>query len=120
MQGVDRRRRVGEMIQRELAELLRKVKDPRISPMVTVGDVQVSRDLSYADVYYTILGEDDCAATAEGFRQAAGYLRGELAGRIRMKKMPRLRFHYDESQLRAQRLDSLLAGIDQSAGEQHC
>lgn len=110
MQGVDRRRRVGELIQRELAELLRRVKDPGISTMVTIGDVDVSRDLSYADVYYTILGDDDRTATADGFRRAAGYLRAELAGRVRMKKMPRLRFHYDESESRARRLDALLAG----------
>ncbi|MEC9340172.1 MAG: 30S ribosome-binding factor RbfA [Pseudomonadota bacterium] len=118
MQGVDRRRRVGEMIQRELADLLRKVKDPRISPMVTIGTVDVSRDLSYADVYYTILGRERCAATEEGFRQAAGYLRGKLAGRIRMKKMPQLRFHYDESETRARRLDGLLSSTVRPAEEQ--
>jgi ribosome-binding factor A len=105
-----RSRRVGEQIQRELAELIRdEIRDPRVGS-VTVSEVTVSKDLGYADTMVTQLG-----ATAETSREmvdalnhAAGFLRSQLARRLRMKRMPALRFHYDETFDRGARISRLI------------
>ncbi len=106
--------RVGDQIQKELATLIQfDLKDPRLG-MVTLNAVKVSKDLGYADVYFTALGQLDGDATAqrqqaeEILRGAAGFLRGELARRIRLRVMPQLRFHYDHSLERGQTLSRLI------------
>ncbi len=65
MQGVDRRRRVGHAIQRELPELLRGLKDPRLDALISFSSVDVSADLSYAKIYFTRIGTDDTQETLE-------------------------------------------------------
>lgn len=104
-----RNRRVGEQIRRELAELVRReLKDPRVG-MVTFTEVDVSRDLAYAKVYCSALG--DAAAideTLKALNGAAGYLRGELGRRIKIRMVPQLTFHHDTSLERAARLDALI------------
>lgn len=101
--------RVGEQLRRELATLLREeVKDPRIG-MVTIADVEVSRDLSHAKVFFTVLGKEGAAYESErGLKAAAGYLRGELGRRLRLRGAPELRFIYDETERRAERVDALI------------
>lgn len=92
-----RGRRIADLIQHELAILLQKeIKDPRIG-MVTINEVKVSRDLSFADVYFTMLGSDDHKAATEALDNAAGFLRSELARVLTARTTPRLRFHYDNS-----------------------
>ena len=106
--------RVGDQIQRDLATLIqREIKDPRIG-MVTINHVKVAKDLGYADVYITVLplGEqDETEATQQSLevlKQAAGFLRAELAKGISLRVMPALRFHYDESIHRGRHLTSLI------------
>lgn len=90
-----RGRRVADLIQHELAILIqREVKDPRVG-MVTVNDVKVSRDLAYADVYFTMLGQDDRDAAVAALSQASGFLRSQLAKVLTARTTPKLRFHYD-------------------------
>jgi ribosome-binding factor A len=111
MREFKRTDRVGDQLQKELAVLIqREVKDPRLG-MVTVSGVTVSRDLGYADVYVTLLGEDSSERIKENLkvlRQAAGFLRSQIARRIKLRHVPELRFHYDESVVRGQRLSSLI------------
>lgn len=112
--------RVGEQIHRELAELIRtEVKDTGIG-MITLGDVEVSKDLGYARVYYTVLG-DEAAVTASGeaLRRAAGFMRRELGHRMRLRVVPELRFVYDESQTRGERLDALIEKALREDRERH-
>ncbi|ABC28112.1 ribosome-binding factor A [Hahella chejuensis KCTC 2396] len=107
--------RVAEQIQKELAQLIqRELKDPRLG-MVTVNSVKVSKDLSYADVYVTVLNlkdvEDDGDASKASLKvleSAAGFLRSELGRAIKLRVMPQLRFHYDASVSNAQRLGALI------------
>ncbi|MBU6952003.1 30S ribosome-binding factor RbfA [Hahella sp. HN01] len=106
--------RVAEQIQKELAQLIqRELKDPRLG-MVTVNSVKVSKDLSYADVYVTVLNlkdvEDGDASKAslKVLEGAAGFLRSELGRAIKLRVMPQLRFHYDASVSNAQRLGALI------------
>jgi ribosome-binding factor A len=90
-----RGRKVADLIQRELAILIqREVKDPRIG-MVTVNEASVSRDLAYADVYFTVLPAENTAEVEEILNQAGGFLRSELAKILNTRTTPRLRFHYD-------------------------
>lgn len=111
MREFKRTDRVGDQLQKELAVLIqREVKDPRLG-MVTVSGVTVSRDLGYADVYVTLLGEDSHERVKENLkvlRQAGGFLRSQIARRIKLRHVPELRFHYDESVVRGHRLSSLI------------
>ena len=93
-----RAQRVGDQIQRELAELLRQgIKDPRIG-MITVTAVEVSPDLSHARVLFTHLaGKDTADAAVKALQHSAGYLRGELSHRLALYSVPHLHFAYDDS-----------------------
>ena len=104
-----RTRRVGEQIQRELAELLqREVKDPRVAG-VTVTAVEVSRDLAHAKVYVSrMTGETDWQETLAGLGRAAGFLRRELGRRLTMRSVPELRFLRDRSIEEGARLSELI------------
>jgi ribosome-binding factor A len=110
-----RTERVGDQIQRELADLIRlEVKDPRIG-MVTLAGVEVTRDLAHAKVWFTVLGnEQQVADTKEGLQRAAGFLRRELGRRMRLRVVPELNFQYDDTQERGARISSL---IDQAVAE---
>lgn len=108
-----RSRRVGEQIQRELAELIRdEIRDPRVGS-VTVSEVTVSKDLGYADTMVTQLGasEDTSLEMVEALNHASGFLRSQLARRLRMKRMPALRFHYDETFDRGARVSRLIEEV---------
>ncbi|WP_019024738.1 MULTISPECIES: 30S ribosome-binding factor RbfA [unclassified Thioalkalivibrio] len=107
--------RVGDQIQRELAELIRlEVKDPRVG-MITLADVEVSRDLAHAKVFFTQLGGEEKGREAQqGLNHAAGFLRRALGQRMRLRSVPQLRFVYDDTPERGARMSSL---IDQALAE---
>lgn len=104
-----RTRRVGEQIQRELAQLIQQeLKDPRLG-LVTVSGVEVSRDFSSAKVFVTCLNdEDNGKETIKALSHAAGFLRRELGRRMTIRTVPELRFYYDETIVRGNRLASLI------------
>ncbi len=104
-----RARRVGEQIQRELAELVRsELKDPRVG-MVTIMDVEVSADLAHAKVYVSSLEpEEDLDAAVAALNHAAGFLRGRLGRRLHIRTVPELRFLRDDSVERGVRLTHLI------------
>ena len=93
-----RAQRVGEQIQRELAQMLRdEVKDPRVG-RITITAVEVSPDLSHAKVFVTDLaGSEHADEAVRALDRTAGFLRSELAHRIRMYSVPQLHFVYDDS-----------------------
>lgn len=97
-----RGKRVADLIQQQLARLIQsELKDPRIG-MVTINEVKVSRDLAFADVYFTMLGtqaseNENPAGATEALTHAAGFLRSQLAKVLSTRTTPRLRFHYDET-----------------------
>jgi ribosome-binding factor A len=101
--------RVGEQIRRELAVLLRDgVKDPRIG-MVTITDVEVSRDLAHAKVYFTTFGNWQAGLTSkQGLESAAGFLRRELARHMKIRTVPDLKFLYDDTQQKGRRISTLI------------
>ena len=103
--------RVADFVQQELAQIIRaEMRDPRVG-LVSINEVQVSKDLSYADVYVTALGADEEATQRELIQVltgAAGFLRSTLSKRHDMRTTPRLRFHYDEVASRGPRLEALI------------
>lgn len=106
-----RAERVGDHIQRELAELVaRDIDDPRIG-VVTVSGVRLSKDLGHATVYVTPPQASDPNEVVAALNRASGYLRRLLAGRVRMRYVPRLRFAHDPTLDRATRIDSLLDSV---------
>ncbi len=105
-----RSHRVADFIQRELSALIRsEVSDPRVSTMLTISSVDVSRDLSYAKVYYTVLDDAEKEDTQQALERAAGFLRRKLATKINTRSVPQLRFYYDDSIATGARMSALIA-----------
>jgi len=105
-----RQDRVADQIQRELAILIQhEVKDPRIG-MVTVTGVEVSKEYENARVFFTVLGDDNVRQiTTQGLAKAAGFLRRELAHRLKLRVTPELHFIYDTSIDNAARMSELIS-----------
>jgi len=101
--------RLAEAIKKEVSELLaEELKDPRIG-FVSITSVEVSRDLRYASVYISVFGEPETRkASLEALQKAHGFIRGELAKRIRMRYTPEITFKLDESIERGSRLITLI------------
>ena len=104
--------RIGDQLQKELASLIQfEVKDPRLG-MVTINEVRVAKDLGYADVYYTVLGLDDnaerLAENQAALESAKNFLRSCLAKEVKLRIMPHLRFHYDNSVVNGARMSALI------------
>ena len=90
--------RITEDIKRELIYILREVKDPRVSDMLTVVKVDVSNDLSYAKVYVSAVeGLEKAKESVKGLKSAAGYIRHRLGETLHLRKTPELRFVADDS-----------------------
>jgi ribosome-binding factor A len=111
--GSSRPQRVGDEIQRELARLVQfEVKDPRLG-MITITGVEVARDFSYANVWYTVLkGEREKSQKA--LESASGFLRSQIGRVIKLRVTPQLRFRFDEAPERGVAMSTL---IDQARAE---
>jgi len=105
--------RTSGQIRKILSQLiLRDVSDPRLHG-VTVTDVEIDPELLFAKVYVNALGEEDRQPEVMiGLEHAKGFLRREVAKRVRLRKAPELIFKWDESLERGERIDALLAGLD--------
>lgn len=106
--GYARIDRVKEQIMRELADLIRtKLKDPRAG-FVTINDVEVTRDYSFAKVFYTVLDESMIESTQQALTHAAGFLRSELSKHITLFNTPKLTFVYDHSLAQGMKMSQLI------------
>ena len=107
-----RTERLSEQIKRDLALLIQRgLKDPRLG-MVTVNFCNLSRDLSYADVNVTVMVSDESdekiVRSLTILNEAAPFLRMELGRGLNVRKVPHLRFHYDDSLKRGARINELI------------
>jgi ribosome-binding factor A len=99
--------RIADQIQRDLAELIRDLKDPRVG-MVTLNSVEISADYAHAKVYFSqLLGDNDACTVA--LNEAAGFLRNGLFKRLAIHTVPTLHFHYDKTTERAADISALIA-----------
>ena len=114
MREFSRTDRVAQQIQKEIAVILqREIKDPRLG-FVTVSAVEVSRDLSYAKIFVTVLNtsdEDKTKQSVQILNDATGYIRSILGKRIRARIMPELRFVVDTSLLEGMRFSNLVDSV---------
>jgi ribosome-binding factor A len=106
-----RTQRIGDQIQRELAVLIpQEVRDPRLG-FITITGVDVSRDISHAKVFITVMGENSAEVIKENLdvlKDTAGYLRMLLGKAMKLRSVPSLHFHYDASITRGALLSSLI------------
>ena len=104
---------IGEEIKRVISQLIRtKIKDPRISDMVSITEVRVTNDLSFAKVFVSVFGsEDEKNDTLEGLRNAEGFIKKEIGRNVKMRIMPKLIFELDDSVEESLRLEKILEEI---------
>ncbi len=90
--------RVTSDIKLALSDILREVKDPRVSKLLSIVKLDVSGDMSYATVYVSAIeGKEKTVESVRALKNAAGYVRRELGARLKLRKVPELRFIADDS-----------------------
>lgn len=90
--------RINSEVQKELSLIIGELKDPRIDPMATVTDVNVTPDLKYCTAYISVLGDEAHGQeTITGLTNAMGFIRRELAARVNLRNTPELKFVLDRS-----------------------
>ncbi len=105
--------RISEQMQRELADIIRtELKDPRVG-WVTVTGVDVTRDYSHAKVFSTLMTSSDLDTTQHALERAAGFMRSEVARRIKLFTVPQLHFVYDYSIERGVHMTQLINQVAQ-------
>jgi ribosome-binding factor A len=102
--------RVADQIQRDVAELVRELKDPRVG-MITLNAVEVTPDYAHAKIFFSIL-VGDAAQTEAALNEAAGWLRNGLFKRLSIHTVPTLHFQFDRTTERAADLSALIASAN--------
>jgi ribosome-binding factor A len=117
-----RKDRVAEEMKKELSDIIRnQMKEPRVKGLISVTDVEVSRDISSATVYVSTLGDaEELKDILKAIKQASGFIRSELAGRMRLWTIPEMNFKEDLSIQTGARINELLnqqLGQDSAAAQ---
>ena len=105
--------RINEEIQRELADLLRELKDPRLhKTMLSITRVETTPDLRYSKVYVSLLDKEFTKETLAGLKSSGGYLRRELGRRLQLRYTPELQWQADDSIIHGARILKLINDLD--------
>lgn len=108
-----RRGRVNEAVTNEVSQIVREIKDPRLAElMITVTGSDVTPDLKYAKIFYSVIGEHEPKETAKALRSAAAFVRSQLAKRLNMRNTPEISFVFDESVERGAHLNEIFRSIE--------
>ena len=111
--------RINEEIQKELASLLRNLKDPRVqSTMISITHVETTPDLRYAKVYASFLDESKAADALKGLKSASGYLRRELGAALKLRYTPELVWALDDSITYGAKMLKLINSLEVSSDEE--
>ena len=116
-----RLKRIADRIKQELSEMLvtNQIHDPRVN-FIFITDVSVARELSFANIFVSAIdGSEESAAILEGLDHASGFLRSQLASRIELRTFPKLRFFWDPTPERAERIERLIDEISSTQGQDH-
>ena len=89
--------RINEEIQREMSTLIRTVKDPRVTGLISVTSVDTTPDLKFCKIYISVLDKSDVNQVLKGLKSASGYLRRELGRTLNLRNTPELTFVRDDS-----------------------
>lgn len=107
--------RVASDIKIALAGLLREVKDPRISKLLSIVKLDVSGDMSYATVYVSAIeGSEKTKESVKALKGASGYLRRELGSKLKLRKVPELRFVADDSIQISANISKIVSGFEKN------
>ena len=113
MASYNRTRRIAEEIRKVVSTMLISgIKDPRITSMVSVTDVEVTNDLSYAYIYVSILGGDE-ESTLKGLKSACGYIRKEVSRNVKLRHTPEIIFKVDESIKNGMYISNLIKKVNE-------
>lgn len=113
-----RQGRINDEMQKEISEILREVKDPRVSgAFISITGVEATPDLKFAKVYYSVLMGDK-KEIYKGLKSSAGYIRGQLARRINLRMTPELSFFEDNSIAYGAHISKILSGIEISKDDE--
>ncbi|HOB07980.1 MAG: 30S ribosome-binding factor RbfA [Limnochordia bacterium] len=109
--------RLQEEIKKEVSHIIQhRVKDPRLG-FVSVTGVELSRDYAYCKIYISVLGDESAQEqTMAGLVKATGFIRSELAKKIRFRSVPQLTFHYDSSLEYGSRINAILKELNRDGG----
>lgn len=113
-----RLKRISDRIQQDLAGMvLTRLNDPRLSG-ITITDVKVDRELTYADIFVSAIeGVARSKEVIDGLEHASGFLRKELASSIELRTFPRLRFHWDPTPEHADHIEQILASLREESSQ---
>jgi ribosome-binding factor A len=103
--------RVAALLRRELGTLVHEAVREHGLASASVSDVEVTRDMAHAKVFVTVLLQDRAAETLKALKALAPEIRYQLARAVKLRHVPELHFHYDESMDRGERIDSLLRDL---------
>ena len=113
MASYNRTRRIAEEIRKVVSTMLISgIKDPRITSMVSVTDVEVTNYLSYAYIYVSILGGDE-ESTLKGLKSACGYIRKEVSRNVKLRHTPEIIFKVDESIKNGMYMSNLIKKVNE-------
>lgn len=115
--GKYRKNRVNDAVTMETAQIIRDVKDPRISgALITITGADVSPDFKYAKIFYSVLGAEndpeEMKEIAKGLKSAKGFIRGQLAHRLNLRVTPELNFVVDESIVRGVNIAAMINSLE--------
>lgn len=109
----NRMERIKEEFKRELAAIMREIKDPRLSPMTSVVAVEITKDLKYAKVYVSVMGsEDEKNGTLTALKNATGFIKREIGSRLNLRAVPHPTFVIDRSIDYGAHINELIAKIN--------
>ncbi len=110
--------RVTSDIRLALSEILMEVKDPRVSKLLSIVKLDVSGDMSYAKVYVSAIeGKEKTEESVKALKNAAGYVRRELGAKLKLRKVPELRFVADDSIEVSANISRIVNTFDKNEGE---
>lgn len=109
--------RTGEDVKRELTDIMRQLKDPRINSLLTVIKTELSNDMSHCKVYISSMeGMGKAIEACKGLNSAAGYIRREMNGRIKMRRTPEFHFVADDSTEYSAGIARILNDLERNGG----
>ena len=110
--------RINEEIQKELANLIRNLKDPRVSDtMISITHVETTPDLRYAKVYASFLQEERAKEALKGLKSASGFLRRELSAKLKLRYTPELQWELDDSITYGAKMLKLINSLEVSSDD---
>lgn len=116
MANYQRTDRISEEVKKNLSDIIRELKDPRIPLMTSVVSVNVTKDLKYAKAYISVMGDDEAKKAAiEGLKSASGFIRKEIGNRVLLRALPQFSFEIDDSIEHGAHINELLNSVIRNA-----